>query len=61
MKLLTEKQMHTRLDKYYKKYFGERDTDEWYVNPAPNRWKFERDGKIISLVCDMQTGEVHEE
>ena len=61
MRLLTEKQMHTRLDKYYKKYFGERDTDEWYVNPAPNRWKFERDGKIISLVCDMQTGEVHEE
>lgn len=60
MKTLTEKQMHTRLDKYYKKHFGECDTDEWYVNPAPNRWKFERDGKIISLVCDKETGEVFE-
>lgn len=60
MKALTEKQMHTRLDKYYKKHFGERDTDEWYVNPADNVWKFERDGKTIILVCDMQTGEVTE-
>lgn len=60
VKTLTEKQMHTRLDKYYKKYFGERDTDEWAVNPAPNKWKFIRDGKIINLVCDMQTGEVFE-
>lgn len=61
MKPLTEKQMHTRLDKYYKKHFGERDTDNWYVNPAPNRWKFERDGKVINLVCDKETGEVHKE
>lgn len=53
--------MHTRLDKYYKRHFGERDTDNWYVNPAPNKWKFVRDGKIINLVCDMQTGEVTEE
>lgn len=60
MKTLTEKQMHTRLDKYYKKHFGERDTDEWYVNPDVNAWKFERDGKTIILVCDMQTGEVTE-
>ena len=60
MKTLTEKQMHTRLDKYYKKHFGERDTDEWYVNPDVNTWKFERDGKTIILVCDMQTGEVTE-
>ncbi len=60
MKTLTEKQMHTRLDKYYKKHFGERDTDEWAVNPALNIWKFIRDGKTIILVCDMQTGEVTE-
>ena len=60
MKDLTEKQLHTRLDKYYKKHFGERDTDEWYVNPADNEWKFERDGKTIILVCDKQTGEVTE-
>lgn len=60
MKVLTEKQMQSRLNKYYKKHYGEKDTDEWYVNPAPNRWKFVRDGKTISLVCNMQTGEVFE-
>lgn len=60
MKLLTEKQLHTRLNKYYKEHYGERDTDEWYINPALNRWKFERDGKIIILVCDIETGEVTE-
>ena len=60
MKALTGKQMQTRLNKYYKKHYGELDTDEWYVNPADNIWKFERDGKIIILVCDEQTGEVTE-
>lgn len=58
MKSLTEKQMQTRLDKYYKKHFGERDTDEWYVNPSDNEWKFERNGKIIILKCDKETGKV---
>ena len=61
MKVLTEKQMHNRLDKYYKKHYGELDTDEWYVNPEVNVWKFERDGKTIILVCDEQTGDVTEE
>lgn len=60
MKALTEKQMQTRLNKYYKRHYGELDTDEWYVNPADNVWKFERDGKTIILVCDEQTGEVTE-
>ena len=60
MKSLTEKQMHTRLDKYYKKHYGERDTDEWYVNPADNIWKFVRNGRTIILVCDKETGEVIE-
>ena len=61
MKALTEKQMHNRLDKYYKEHYGELDTDEWAVNPADNVWKFERNGKIIILVCNMQTGEVTEQ
>lgn len=59
MKELTEKQLHSKLNKYYKKYYGELDTDEWYVNPKPNMWKFERNGKTIILECDIQTGEVH--
>ena len=60
MKTLTEKQLYNRLNKYYLKHYGENDNDGWYVNPAINKWKFERDGKIVILVCDMQTGEVTE-
>ena len=60
MKALTEKQMHNKLDKYYKKHFGERNTDEWYVNPSPNKWKFERDGKTIILICNEYTGKITE-
>lgn len=59
-KILTEKQLHSRLDKYYKKHYGERDTDNWYVNPAVNVWMFERDGKTIVLQCHILTGEVTE-
>lgn len=60
-KVLTEKQLFNRLNKYYKKHYGELDTDEWFVNPADNIWKFIRNGKTIVLVCDIYTGEVHEE
>lgn len=59
-KILTEKQLHNRLDKYYKEHYGESDTDGWYVNPAVNVWMFERDGKIITLQCHILTGEVTE-
>jgi hypothetical protein len=58
MKYLTEKQLHTRLDNFYKEHFGNRDTDEWYVNPAENIWKFVRNGRVIILECDMVTGEI---
>ena len=61
MKALTEKQMHTKLNNYYKKHYGENDFDEWAVNPAPNRWKFKRNGKTVVLVCDKQSGKVFEE
>lgn len=59
-KILTEQQIHNRLDKYYKERFGEIDTDEWYVNPAKNVWMFNRDDKIITLQCHILTGEVTE-
>ena len=61
MKALTERQMHTRLNNYYKEHYGEDDYDEWYVNPDINQWKFKRNGKIILLVCDMYSGKVTEE
>ena len=60
MRTLTEKQLFSRLNKYYKERYGELDTDEWYINPSDNMWKFERDGKTIILVCDLVTGEVKE-
>ena len=59
-RLLNERQLHNQLNKYYKKVYGERITDEWHVNPADNVWKFERDGQIISLVCNKQTGRITE-
>ena len=55
---LTEKQLHSRLNKYYKEHFGELDTDEWHVNPAPNIWKFNRDGKTIILTYNVKTNSV---
>lgn len=58
MKALTEKQLHSKLNQYYKKHYGEKDTDEWYVNPAPNKWKFNRDGKTIILECNVETGKI---
>ena len=61
MKALTEKQRYTRLNNYYKSHYGENDEDGFYVNPAINKWKFERDGQIIILVCDMYSGKVTEE
>ena len=57
---MTDRQIQTRLKQYYKKHFGERDTDEWYVDPAPNQWMFERDGKVIVLACNKITGEILE-
>lgn len=58
--ILSKEKMHTILKNYYKENFGERDTDDWYVNPATNVWMFERDGKIITLKCHVLTGEVEE-
>lgn len=60
MKSLTKKQLHNRLNNYYKKVYGESDYDEWYTNPADNIWKFVRDEKTIILVCDEFTGKVTE-
>lgn len=59
-KILTEQQLHNRLNKYYKENFGDNDADEWFVNPANNVWMFIRDNKVITLQCHILTGEVTE-
>lgn len=56
--ILSEEKIQTILRNYYKKNFGERDTDNWYVNPATNVWLFSRDGKLITLHCHPFNGEV---
>lgn len=58
--MLSEKQITRALDKYYLSMTTELEewSDEWYANPAPNIWKFERDGKIHRLTCDPETGVV---
>lgn len=58
MSLSKETIIHNKLNKYYKKHYGERYTDEWYVNPDINIWKFKRDGKIIYLEYNISTGEI---
>ena len=60
MKSLSEKQIHNRLNKYYKKYYGENYSDEWYVNPKPNVWKFVRNGRTIILECNVLDGKITE-
>ena len=60
MKTLTEKQIYSCLDKYYKKVYGENYDDAWWINPAPNAWKFDRNGETITLICDIYTGKVTE-
>ena len=37
----SEKWYHERLQKYFDRTFGAyEESAEWYVNPAPNKWKF---------------------
>lgn len=58
--MLTDKKISTILDNYYKEHYRIRNEDNWYINPSPNTWKFERDGKTIILTCNKETGKVTE-
>ena len=54
-----DKELYNKsLYEYYVKNYGERDTDEWYEQPAVNVWVFGRDGKIITLKSHILTGEI---
>ena len=58
MKILDKKEFQQRLGSFYKEKYGERDSDDWFEQPAVNVWVFERDGEIITLKCHILTGEV---
>ena len=50
-----------RLELYYNSHLKDFDSEiEWYVNPAPNQWKFELRGVITVLTCD-DNGVVHKQ
>ena len=56
--ILTDEKIQAIFMDYYKKNFGERDTDNWYENPATNVRLFSRDGKLVTLHCHPFNGEV---
>ena len=58
--MLTKEKLNESLAEFYKKRYGERDTDIWYEQPAVNVWVFGRDDKIITLKSHILTGEVEE-
>ncbi len=60
MAILTKEQFNSNLYKYYVEHYGERETDEWFEQPAVNVIEFKRDGKYISLKSHILTGEVTE-
>ena len=58
--MLTKDKLNESLSEYYKKHYGEKDTDIWYEQPAVNVWMFGRKDKIITLKSHILTGEVTE-
>lgn len=52
---MTEKTMFNRLNKVYKREFGDLMTDEWYANPddQPNIWKFHRPSREMTVIMEL--------
>ena len=59
-RILEQEELNNYLYQYYVENYGERDTDEWFEQPAVNVVVFKRDGKYISLKSHILTGEVTE-
>lgn len=59
-KILEKAELMNHLYQYYVENYGERDTDEWFEQPAVNVIVFKRDGKYISLKSHILTGKVTE-
>ncbi len=59
-KILTKEELNIKLFEYYRENYGERETDEWFEQPAANVWVFKRDNKYISLKAHILTAEVEE-
>jgi hypothetical protein len=59
-RILEKEELMNYLYQYYVENYGERDTDEWFEQPAVNVIVFKRDGKYISLQSHILTGKVTE-
>lgn len=59
-RILEKEELNNYLYKYYVENYGERDTDEWFEQPAVNVIVFKRDEKYITLKSHILTGEVTE-
>lgn len=59
-KILTKEELNAYLHAYYTEYYGEKESDIWYEQPAANVWLFGREGKLITLKCHILTGKVEE-
>lgn len=59
-RILEKEELMNHLYQYYVDNYGERDTDEWFEQPAVNVIVFKRDGKYISLKSHILTGKVTE-
>ena len=59
-RILEKEELNNYLYQYYVEHYGERDTDEWFEQPAVNVIVFKRDGKYISLKSHILTGKVTE-
>ena len=58
MKILTKEDFNKKLYEYYIEHYGERESDEWFEQPAVNVWVFKRDNQFISLKAHILTGEI---
>ena len=59
-RILEKEELNNYLYQYYVENYGERDTDEWFEQPAVNVIVFKRDGKYISIKSHILTGKVTE-
>ena len=59
-RILEKEELNNYLYQYYVENYGERDTDEWFEQPAVNVIVFKRDGKYITLKSHILTGKVTE-
>lgn len=59
-KILTREELNHYLDEYFKEHFGDKDSVEWFEQPAVNVWSFKKDGIYYTLKSHILTGEVEQ-